>query len=158
MFKKAKLLQLVVICIGIPVGMLLSNRSVEMHEALDHANAIQHSSMDHGLFDIGGDDIIPKITGLTVAKDKMSGYNISIATQDFIFSPASVNANHVSGQGHAHLYINGEKFARLYAPHFHVPDLAGPVETIRVTLNANSHETLAVGDEVIEWTWQTDES
>ena len=157
MLKKVKLLQLVVICIGIPVGMLLSNRSVEMHEALEHPMAIQHTSMDHGLLDISSDDIIPKITDLVVAKDKMSGYNISISTEDFLFTPVNVNASHVPGQGHAHLYVNGEKFARLYARDFHLPSLAAPIETIRVTLNANGHETMTVGEEVVALEWRRDD-
>ena len=154
MFRKVKLLQLVVICIGIPLGMLLSNRSVEMHEVMEHTMAMQHTSMDHGVIDVSADEILPKITNLKVDVDKMSGYNISISTQNFQFTPARINTSHVPGQGHAHLYVNGEKFARLYAPDFHLPALTVPVEAIRVTLNANGHETMALGDELIERAWR----
>lgn len=154
MLKQVQSLQLAVIIIGVPVGMFLSNRSVEMHEALEHPMAIQHTSMDHGLIDVSSDDIVPQIIDLSVEKDKMSGYNINITTKDFRFAPANVNASHIPGQGHAHLYVNGEKFARLYGPDFHLPPLAVPITTIRVTLNANGHETMSVREEIIEAEWR----
>ncbi len=154
MMNRAKLLQLIVISVGIPVGMLLSNRSIKMHEAVEHPMAIQHSNMDHGLIDVSDDPITPSITSLTVQKDKMSGWNISINTENFKFTPAQVNTAHIPGQGHAHIYVNGEKFARLYAPDFHMPVLGAPIETIRITLNANGHETMAIGEEVIEKIWR----
>ena len=149
-----KVIQLIVIVVGIPIGMFLSNRSQLMHEALEHPLAVQHTNMEHGLIDVSQESPIPQITDLIVHQDKMSGLNIRIETAHFIFTPENVNGPHRAGQGHAHLYINGEKFARLYGPNFHLPKIAAPIEDIRVTLNANGHETMAIHEQVIDRIWK----
>jgi hypothetical protein len=81
---------------------------------------------------------------LRAEPDPMGGWNVQVLTQHFRFAPEHVNTAHVDGQGHAHLYVDGEKVARLYAPWFHLPALPPGEYRLRVTLNANSHEELAV--------------
>ncbi|MFK7824680.1 MAG: hypothetical protein AB8G05_11010 [Oligoflexales bacterium] len=63
-----------------------------------------------------------KLIGLRVnkIKDTMDGWNIQILASNFGFSPLNAGKKHISGQGHAHLYINGEKQARLYGSWFHL--------------------------------------
>ena len=45
------------------------------------------------------------------------------------------------GEGHAHLYIDGEKIARIYGPWYHVGKILPGAHTIVATLNANNHDT-----------------
>ena len=52
--------------------------------------------------------------------------------------------DHVAGEGHAHVYVDGEKIARLYGPWLHIPSLS-PGAVVEVTLNANDHRPLAIG-------------
>ena len=81
---------------------------------------------------------------LRMVRDAASGWNLRIATTNFHFAPERVNAAHRPGEGHAHVYVDGKKLARVYAPWFHLGDLpAGTVE-IAVTLNANDHSELTV--------------
>ncbi|SEL89033.1 hypothetical protein SAMN05444413_12027 [Roseivivax marinus] len=87
---------------------------------------------------------------VSVEPDPASGWNLHLATTGFAFAPLSASGAHVLGEGHAHLYVNGQKRARIYGAWTHLAELpAGDVE-LRVTLNANDHRPLAVGDVPVE--------
>lgn len=93
----------------------------------------------------------PSVT-IVVTEDAVSGWNVHVATEKFSFTPESVNGPNVLGQGHAHLYVDGEKVARLYGSDFHYPvELDGSHE-FRVTLNANDHSEYTVDGVVIDST------
>lgn len=82
---------------------------------------------------------------MTLTPDPASGWNLRVITTGFRFAPEHASQHHVPGEGHAHVYINGGKFARLYGPWMHLPTLPpGPV-TVEATLNANDHRPLVVG-------------
>ncbi len=83
---------------------------------------------------------------MTLTPDPASGWNLHVETTAFRFAPEHASGTHVPGEGHAHVYINGGKYARLYGPWLHIPTLPpGPV-TVEVTLNANDHRPLAIAD------------
>lgn len=83
------------------------------------------------------------LVGLTLQKDNVSGWNLFVAAQGFCFAPDQAGQAHAAGQGHAHLYLDGTKIARLYGPAQHLADLpAGG--TLRVELNGNDHSPLMV--------------
>ena len=72
------------------------------------------------------------------------GWNLHLMTQNFVFSPENEGKAHVDGVGHAHLYINGEKVARLYGPWYHIKDLPKGKHKIKVALTSNNHSEYAV--------------
>jgi hypothetical protein len=86
---------------------------------------------------------IPKIQ-IDFTKDPVSGLNLEIISENFIFDPASAGSSNMIGHGHAHLYVDSIKIARLYGNWFHIPDnsLKVGMNSIRVSLNANNHEEL----------------
>ncbi|MEM6711588.1 MAG: hypothetical protein AAF590_04830 [Pseudomonadota bacterium] len=87
---------------------------------------------------------------IDVVRDTMSGWNLLLTLDNFALTPGSVNEAHVAGEGHAHIYVNGQKHARLYADAYHFSSLpAGEVE-ITVTLNANDHSEFVVDGERIQ--------
>lgn len=61
-----------------------------------------------------------------------------------------VNQPHAANVGHAHLYLNGAKVARVYGTAFHLSDLPEGQHTITVTLNTNDHSDLALDGRLIE--------
>lgn len=87
----------------------------------------------------------PEIS-LAVFQDKSEGYNLHIITSNFRFSPERTGKVSEIVEGHAHLYVNGVKKARIYGNWFHIPgDWINPGENIvRVTLNDNVHMTWAI--------------
>lgn len=103
-----------------------------------------HRNHDHAAYEIPEGEPIPAVTNLKVEKDAVSGWNISFETQNFVFTPENVNRNHVIGEGHAHLHVDGVKVSRLYASNYHLDGLGTGVHTISVYLNTNQHEEYVV--------------
>lgn len=87
---------------------------------------------------------------LSVTKDVVGGWNVHVETTNFAFAPELVNTTPVAGKGHAHLYVDGVKVARLYGPWYHLASPAVGTHTVRVELNANTHEPLLSGGKAIE--------
>ena len=71
--------------------------------------------------------------------DTVSGVNVQIIPDGLTFAPENVNGEHVDGEGHAHVYVDGVKISRVYTPWLHLDGLEPGEREIRVTLNANSH-------------------
>lgn len=86
---------------------------------------------------------------IDLAKDVVGGWNLHIITTHFRFTPEAVNEEHRAGEGHAHIYVNGKKLARIYGPWFHIGALPKGNVEVSVTLNANGHQPLAVGDKAL---------
>ena len=96
---------------------------------------------DHGeLHEVGAGEPVPTIS-LNLTEDEGGGWNLEVVTAHFSFSPGNVNGPHVPGEGHAHLYADGVKIARLYGPWFHIGSLPEGTRRISVTLNTNDHKT-----------------
>ncbi|MEM7132623.1 MAG: hypothetical protein AAF702_40345 [Chloroflexota bacterium] len=77
------------------------------------------------------------------------GYNARIQTLNFTFAPQRVGMEPVGGEGHAHLYINEIKVARLYGEWYYLDSLPNEAEMISVGLYANNFQPLAIDGERI---------
>lgn len=125
----------------------------------DHDDPAQHAAagMDHSAMGHGsGDHAMMHDTPLEIAKadapvlnilvmpDPMAGHNLHVMTENFTFSPQNASLDHVAGEGHAHVYINGKKLARLYGNWMHLDTLPKGKVIIDVSLNSNDHRPLAV--------------
>ena len=89
---------------------------------------------------------------LVVVRDVDHGWNVNIITENFRFSPEHVGGQPVPGEGHAHLYVDGKQVARVYGPWFHINKLPHGLVDITVTLNANDHSQLVVGERMLSVT------
>lgn len=79
---------------------------------------------------------------VSATPDALMGANVEVTTAGFRWAPEHASTDPVDGEGHAHLYVDDVKVARLYTPWFHVSGLEPGEHTVRVTLNANDHEDL----------------
>ncbi|WP_444921007.1 hypothetical protein ACJJID_00375 [Microbulbifer sp. CnH-101-G] len=107
-----------------------------------------HNGDQHPVIEIPVHMAAPRIE-LDISRDRMSGFNLHIAYDRFeLESPryASEKPQRFL-EGHAHLYINGEKVQRLYAADVHLPEklLKPGFNQITVTLNAHDHSTWSRG-------------
>lgn len=84
---------------------------------------------------------LPKLKVQALA-DTVSGWNIHIQVDNFRFAPEHVNQDHQPGEGHAHIYVDGQKVARVYGPWYHLSLNGQPAQQLRVELNANTHAPL----------------
>ncbi len=69
---------------------------------------------------------------------------------DARFAPEHAGQGDVPGEGHAHLYLNGEKIARIYGDWYHLAALPAGQNVLRVGLYSNSHKALAVNGAHLE--------
>jgi len=89
-----------------------------------------------------------------VTRDPDHGWNLHLITMNFRFAPENVGGEFVPGEGHAHLYVDGEQVARIYGSWFHIDKLRHGLVDVTVTLNGNDHSQLSVGDALLSVTKQ----
>lgn len=63
---------------------------------------------------------------LEATRDAESGWNLHLVTEAYRFVPERAGQQARGGEGHAHLYLDDERIARVYGPWFHVPADAVP--------------------------------
>lgn len=116
----------------------------------NHANPAHHGAGHEGhehseLLEVDGE---PPSIRLMLTPDPSSGWNLHLLTEQFLFSPENASREHVPGEGHAHLYVNGAKLARLYGAWHHLDALPEGAE-VTVGLYTNDHRAYASDGEKI---------
>lgn len=113
-----------------------------------HGATSDHSHHHHEPLIVPTDAPAPKVE-LQIIEDAVQGWNVELQTTNFRFAPENVNKTSQFNEGHAHLYVDGEKIGRLYSPWYHLASLEPGEHIIKVTLNANGHEELQVNQETV---------
>ncbi len=128
------------------------------HAAGEHADASVKKTVNtnHDIYhskaiEVPAGTPVPAVS-VRVDTDSVRGWNLYVGTANFTFTPADVNGESRPTGGHAHLYINDKSVQRIYSTWTHLPDLPAGKNEIRVTLNANGHETLTTQGAPIEET------
>ena len=91
---------------------------------------------------------IPSVD-LIVHKDEKDGWNTQILLENFRFAPEHVSFQHIPGEGHAHIYVDGEKLNRVYGEWYHINGLMSGMHEISVRLSTNDHKELTRNGELI---------
>lgn len=141
---------LIYLSIGsILVGVLLAPilREMPVTTPLSPAPMADHEAM-HGTLEVAAADA-PTLA-IDVTEDAMDGWNVTVHAENFTFTPEDVNTDNVANTGHAHLYLNGVKMARLYGPYFHIPELPAGQHEVTVNLSSNDHSYYLVDGARIE--------
>lgn len=128
------------------------NTSTNTHSD-GHGDASPPAMHGHGRLDIPADAAAPQVA-IHLSPDALRGWNLHVQVEHFQFAPGPDAPLDAFDQGHAHLYINGEKVTRLYGPWYYLPSLPSGAVELRVTLNTNDHRDLYVNDEAIAATTQ----
>ena len=132
--------------LGLFVGIiviLLMNPPVEIEDH-DHVAEMPHTHDMHAHEQMELPTQNAPTVALSVTPDAKAGWNLQIQTTNFEFAPERASSEHIAGEGHAHLYIDGEKITRVYGNWYYLPELTPGEHEIEVTLNSNSHEDLVV--------------
>lgn len=114
----------------------------------DHETGHEAQSHDHSE-SIDFDDTNAPTVEAILHTDPMGGWNLEVKTRNFRFAPEHVSTAHVDGEGHAHVYVNGDKIGRLYGNWMQLPGVASG-DVVAVTLSSNDHKTLSVDDKDVE--------
>ena len=80
-----------------------------------------------------------------VYPDPVGGWNLNLVTANFTFDAAAAGRENIEGHGHAHVYVNGVKFGRVYGDWHHIGKLPPGRNDVSVSLYANDHSGLALG-------------
>lgn len=114
-----------------------------------HASALlKYKALEHPRFEIANGQAVPSIM-IHANQDPHGGWNLHLMTENFKFTPENAGGSDILGEGHAHLYINGKKHARVYGNWIHVA-LPSGTNKVRVTLNTNSHKDFYFDGKIIE--------
>jgi len=136
-------------------GFVIAASSGSTFESHDHTDPAQHggnmemAAHDHSAAtNLPADSDAPSVA-IQMIKDPMAGWNLRVTPQNFRFAPENASTADVPGEGHAHVYINGEKLGRVYGPWLHIASLPKGEVTVEVTLNSNDHRPLSVNGTAI---------
>lgn len=146
MLKRILLASATIVC-ATAVGNMGIARTQKILADARHEHGI--SDHHHKTMEIPAGQPIPSVD-LAVHKDPMKGYNLQAKVSNFRFAPENINRAAKPGEGHAHLYVNGKKITRLYGSWYYLENLQPGKNAIAVSLNANTHETLAQNGKTIQ--------
>ncbi len=109
---------------------------------------VDHSQ--HPIIEVPEGRPVPTLQ-IRLLPDMMDGFNIFLETANYRFTPQNVGTTVVANEGHAHLYVNGEKVARMYSPWHHVPSklLREGINRLEVEFSANDHSVWGAAGEPI---------
>ena len=123
--------------------------SIGSTKIADHNSITSHSEFHKNSIILNEKDLIPTIKA-ELQKDPISGFNLYLITSNFRFSPELAGLKHKNGMGHAHLYIDGHKIARIYSNWHHIKEIPDGAKEITVTLNSNDHMAFVFKSAVIK--------
>lgn len=137
---------------GEPNRIMVTPRASETDEHEGHRDPMpdhgDHSGHNHAPLEVPAGMPVPTLD-LVVYEDPVNGWNLELQVTNFRFAPENVNGPSNTEEGHAHLYINGEKMSRIYSAWHHLPALPPGNYDIMVELNANGHEPLVYQGQAI---------
>lgn len=116
------------------------------------AQSVMPMEHEHKMVQMPDNVLAPKLV-IRLSRDEKSGFNLAIDAENFELEPPE-QANDTDGhvlEGHAHIYINGEKIYRAYGRHIHLPGtLFKPgINQVMVSLNDHAHNTWSKGQRMV---------
>lgn len=146
-------LLLIGLVFGGGIGFVIAASNGVTLDGHDHATdhgAATHDTMAHhdhsASVDVTG--TAPTLN-VSLLPDPASGWNLHLDVTNFQFAPERASLAPVEGEGHAHIYANGTKLARIYGPWYHIGALPEGNVDIRVALYSNDHKALMVDGQLI---------
>lgn len=85
---------------------------------------------------------------VSVTGDAASGWDIAADIQGLTFSSPTID-EHTPGEGHTHVFLDGELLMMSYHATVHVTDLEPGPHTAMVTLSRNDHMDYSLDDELL---------
>jgi len=89
-------------------------------------------------------EVADPAVSIEIEPDPISGHNLFMSLANFRVAPEQASTEAVEGEGHMHLYIDGERVLRFYNEALHLADLAEGEHTVMVELSNNDHSAYEV--------------
>ena len=128
------------------------------HQQSSHfgANAYSNHMAEHEGLEVSNlkGAKIPEIDG-SIRRDSTGSWMLKIVTNHFSFEPEKLGLDDLGiNEGHAHLYINGNKKSRIYSHYYDIGILKPGIYNVKVTLNTNSHKRLMINGKEIAFSYK----
>ncbi len=123
---------------GVDGEPIRATTTISVGEAMEHAHSDE-------LFE----SAVAPVVDLTITEDPKSGWNLFADVEGFTFAPENAGGEAVDGEGHLHLYVDGERVTRLYGPWWHLSGLDEGDHEIMVEVSGNDHTVYAVDGEPV---------
>lgn len=125
--------------------------SFSSHEHSSGHNEVNDIQVNHNYSSLEITDNIE--FDFELIQENSNNWNIFLNVKGIKFSPENVGKQHIDGQGHAHVFVDGVKHGRMYSNWYHLGFIDFGSE-ITVTLNSNNHKAFIKGGELVEVTHQ----
>ncbi|MDJ1176510.1 hypothetical protein [Roseofilum capinflatum] len=112
----------------------------------EHHHSGGHS---HGRLEIPPGQPIPQVN-LIVHPDQNTGWNLELQVENFQFAPQNMYQENSLNEGHAHLFINGDKVTRIYGSWYYIKALPPGNHEITVVLSSNHHQDFVFEGQLIQ--------
>lgn len=109
----------------------------------------KRNAMSHEKVVLTSESLSPSVV-IHAKKDLVGGWNLHFEVTNFKFTPQKVGLEDIMNEGHAHLYVNGVKVARVYSEWFHL-SLPKGENKIRVSLNTNGHKDYYINEKPVAY-------
>jgi len=140
------LTSLLTLVIGFVAGIAIPSRApVEPTPAEKGTESTSHI---HETIEISTEQPLPAVT-LEVVQGPDEAWNAHMTFENFVLAPDQAGAEHVEGQGHAHIYLDGKKINRVYGNWYHLGKLQPGEHEVEVTLSTNNHRELVQNEKTI---------
>jgi len=116
--------------------------------AMDDGGADHSHDHSHGAGHAVPEDMAVPQVAIDVVPDAVRGVNLSVDLADFAIAPERASTESRNGEGHMHLYVDGERVMRFYNQDVHL-NLPPGERTVMVELSANDHQPWTVDGEAI---------
>ncbi len=126
-----------------------ANQDHHQETSLEESANNNHNHHHHKTVMIEEGQAVPNVD-LVVYEDAVKGWNLEIKLDNFQLTPQDVNSDNQPNQGHAHLYVNGEKVTRIYGNWYYLETLPTGSNEVKIGLNTNGHESLMYQGKMIE--------
>lgn len=154
-------LLLIGLVFGGGIGFLVAASNGVTLDGHDHQTGLstENSEHDHSQHDHSA---MQDITGaaptlnINLVPDSAAGWNLHLEVSNFRFAADHAGQSAVDGEGHAHLYVNGTKIARIYGDWYHIGSLPEGTANVEVGLYSNDHKALSVDGQPIKQTLVVD--
>ncbi len=134
------------ILVWVAVGCGTTEVAGEVDLAADGAtDGHEHDHSDESRVREWDTETVPNL-GIRVTVDEEGRHVLVVEAPGFTFTGADV-FDPVPGEGHAHLYVDGELMTMIYAPEFRLPQFDPGTYQLMVTLSTNDHLEYTVGGE-----------
>lgn len=160
--RKKVIVPLITLCGGLFLGIAGTYLFIDTNHKLENARAhslakkesllkhSQHQSTkeQHNHGQIEAEFPIPQVQ-LQIIQEPDGTHTAQIVLNNFVMRPEKSGLPETSGEGHAHIYIDEEKVARVYGQWHHLGTLPEDAQSISVVLSTNDHKELTYQGELI---------